>query len=408
MSRLNGVLLVAAVLAAGACSGPDQPVTAPDAGGPTPPAGLTPPDLSADRARHERLARWIAVGLADAAFRSQVYQAIATSPYREQKVHLQAFLDAEGGRARRELARLVGEDPARIAADLAGGSLEMYLPVPAHRARWTGGPDLLVATAELDTDAPVGFDLAGRARRLDRARPPATPVLMVSRAELDFAAGPAGLTCLESCDSGGGTVSTSTSGTGLFMTQSRIGSDFEGWFKGDPEYEVHVLGQSGTGTQLTSYQCAGEHAGGPYAFDQNTKDWTGSVMLFSQAQLDSYHQQHVGKNLVIFLVEDDDGACVIKIDSTRMTKLLTQVSQAYSGLTAGKDTTSSTLKKIFKFAPIIYTAFQAVISFLQTSDDPVGNAVNDPSAASAYLPGANWLVRGENNVVNGAIRVEMR
>ena len=38
---------------------------------------------------------------------------------------------------------------------------------------------------------------------------------------------------------------------------------------------------------LTSYQCAGEHAGGLYAFDQNNLDWTGNVLLFTQSQLTS-------------------------------------------------------------------------------------------------------------------------
>ena len=62
--------------------------------------------------------------------------------------------------------------------------------------------------------------------------------------------------------------------------------------KGSPEYEIHIMGQSGASDSLTSYQCAGEHAGGAYAFDQNTLDWTGNVLLFSQAQLNSYKTAH--------------------------------------------------------------------------------------------------------------------
>ena len=66
------------------------------------------------------------------------------------------------------------------------------------------------------------------------------------------------------------------------MSQAWIPGDFEGWLKGDPEYEVHVMGQLGTSDSLTDYQCAGEHAGDPYAYDQNGTVWNGSVLLFSQ------------------------------------------------------------------------------------------------------------------------------
>ncbi len=71
------------------------------------------------------------------------------------------------------------------------------------------------------------------------------------------------------------------------MTSAHFVEDFEGWLKGSPEYEIHILGQSGASDSLTSYQCAGEHAGGLYAFDQNNLDWTGNVLLFTQSQLTS-------------------------------------------------------------------------------------------------------------------------
>src|SRR5437762_10717219 len=41
--------------------------------------------------------------------------------------------------------------PTRRSSDL--------LPVPAHRRAWTGGSDVLVATAIGDHDVPVAFDL---------------------------------------------------------------------------------------------------------------------------------------------------------------------------------------------------------------------------------------------------------
>ena len=59
--------------------------------------------------------------------------------------------------------------------------------------------------------------------------------------------------------------------------------DFEGWLKGGPEFEVHILGQKGQTDSLTDYQCAGEKQAAPYYFDQDALDWSGSVMLLSFA-----------------------------------------------------------------------------------------------------------------------------
>jgi hypothetical protein len=37
----------------------------------------------------------------------------------------------------------------------------------------------------------------------------------------------------------------------------------------------------------------------------------------------------------------------------------------------------------------------------------VGNAVQD-AVAGEYKTGYNWIVKGENNVTNGALKLEMR
>src|ERR1041384_2784840 len=109
----------------------------------------------------------------------------------------------------------------------------------------------------------------------------------------------------------------------------------EGWLKGDPEFEVHILGQDGTSGAMKSYQCAGAQAGGPYTFDQNEKTWSGSVLLFSQAQIDAYRAAHPGQALRVFVVEDDDGACQIKTDSTRVAQLFKDLQAVYGAWTAG-------------------------------------------------------------------------
>jgi hypothetical protein len=190
------------------------------------------------------------------------------------------------------------------------------------------------------------------------------------------------------------------------MTYARFAQDFEGWLKGNPEYEIHILGQAGTSDSLTDYQCAGEPAGGYYRFDQNNLSWSGQVLLFSQAQLNSYKAAHPNQHFRIIALEDDDTGCQIKFDSNRFKKLQTVLQAAYPDLTGSKDTTGS-LGKIVKRANALQKILRAAYSFITTQDDLIGNAIEDIVVAQFY-PGANWIVKGENNVTNGWIKLEMR
>lgn len=191
------------------------------------------------------------------------------------------------------------------------------------------------------------------------------------------------------------------------MTYSHFVQDFEGWFKGSPEFEVHILGQSGATDSLKDYQCAGQPAGGYYGFDQNSLDWSGSVLLFSQDQLNSYKTAHPNQNFRIIALEDDDTGCVIKFDGNRFKSLLAELQAAYPNLTGGKDTTSSTLVKIVKRANALQKLLSKAYSFITTQDDLIGNAVEGVVTGQVY-PGANWIVKGNNNVTNGWIKLGMR
>lgn len=421
MSYRRTGLAAALLLGLAACS--DRPTahpTQPNAEQSVrPPAD--PPYLAHLRERHEWLAEQVAVAMRNPEFRRTVMLELRHSPLPEGKISLQGFLSRDA-RARAHLSAPTASAEVGVTERLADGpSIEVYFPVPEHRARWNGGEDLLVATAELDNDAPVAFDLAGRRHLLSPTTPPETPVLMLGRAEIDFDR-PMANSCLMACDDllgpgggggggsvggGGGGSGGSTAFQGLFMTRAKFVDTFEGWFKGAPEFEVHVLGKAGSENALTSYQCAGEHAGGPYTFDQNSTQWSGSVMLMSQAQLNSYQAQHPGQALRVFVVEDDDGACQIKIDQNRANALFESIRLVYGDNTGGKDVARPG-GRIFEKAPILIRMLKAAFSFFATNDDPVGNAVEDVAAANAYLPGANWVVRGENSVMNGAIRLEMR
>jgi len=191
------------------------------------------------------------------------------------------------------------------------------------------------------------------------------------------------------------------------MTKAHFVDDFEGWLKGSPEFEVHILGQKGTSDSLTDYQCAGEKQPAPYYFDQNDRDWSGGVMLFSKSQLDAYHAAHPGQNLRVFVIEDDDTACQIKTSTDLWTKALEAVDAANQVRTAGKDTTSSTGQKTWKFAQAFQKLLSALASLINTNDELVGNAVEDAVVGATY-PGYNWIVKGENNATNGWINLEMK
>jgi hypothetical protein len=323
-------------------------------------------------------------------------------------VQLQTFLAANNGKAAREVARLSASSGEEVETDaLKATALEMYFPVPAHRAAWTGDENLLVASAWEDHEAPVAYNVQGKRQVLSAETPPATPVLAVEPVETDFAHPPgevAKMECTESCSpTGGGTTSPPS---GLYMTYSHFVQDFEGWLKGSPEFEIHVLGQSGTSDSLRDYQCAGGAAAGYYHFDQNDLNWSGSVLLFSQPQLSSYKTAHPNQNFRIIALEDDDTGCAIKFDANRFKNMITTIQNQYPSLSGAKDTASAIVKWV-KRANALQKILAAAYSFLTTQDDLIGNALEDVVVGASY-PGANWIVKGENNLTNGWLHLEMR
>ncbi len=401
-SRRAALASLALLVGALACSD-RAPGTAPDAAGAR---DLLPGTAAA--AKPELLARSFALALGDPAFRAHVKAQLDRSPFREHKLSFQRFLAGGGGRALSAMARGTGLSQtslARAAGDAI--ALELYLPVPEHRRAWAGGENVLVATAIADHDVPVAFDVHGTRQLLDPERPPATPVIAVVPVETDFSTAPAGIICL-ACD-GGGTPPPPPApapAEGLYMTKAHFVDDFEGWLKGAPEFEVHILGQKGQTDSLTDYQCAGEKQPAPYYFDQNTLDWSGSVILFSQTQLDLYNAAHPGQNVRVFVVEDDDTACEIKANRDIISNLFKAVDGAYKAVTAGNDS-SNTLVKVFKQANAFQKLWAAIAAFFNTNDELVGTAVASEVTGISY-PGYNWLVKGENNATNGWIALQMK
>jgi hypothetical protein len=130
------------------------------------------------------------------------------------------------------------------------------------------------------------------------------------------------------------------------------------------------------------------------------------VLLFTQSQLTAYKTAHPNQNVRILAIEDDDGACQIRLDGNRFKTFQTTLQNAYPNLTGGKDSTSG-LARIFKRANALQRILRAAYSWITSQDDLIGNAIED-SVVGEYRSGANWIVRGESNVTNGWLKLQMR
>ena len=406
-------MLVAGLCVVTACSEQRSPVSVAEESE-VRPLGI---DREARRAPMERLARRVALALADPEFRAYVRRSLKASPYVERKLPFSRFLSAEGSRAGAALARADGTTPAAVTADLTvAGGLEFYFPVPAHRTAWQGGEDLLVATEVEDHEAPVAFDTKGVRHVLDPRTPPRTPVLAVVPQETDFET-PSALqgAVVVPCD----TCETAGTGTGggglphpadgppsLRMTYFNVTKDFEGWLKGDPEYEIHVMApvsQTDTTHYRTLY-CIGEH--GIRYWNNDNDSWSGDEVLMTPQELEAYHTAFPRNNYSVLAIEDDDTACEIRVDQDRLSALIRAVSQAYANYKAARDSLGLNSKTI-DAARAAYTVIAAIANFFKTNDDMIGIAVAN-SITGFYSPNANWAWIGENANRYGFVKLELK
>jgi len=404
-----------------ACSERAAPPTEPDVTtDPVPDTEPPPPETSA-RGALEALARQVALALGSDAFRAELRQQLDLSPLREHKLPAAEFLSASQP-ALAQAALVSAADPGAITS-LAGGAIpaELYFPVPGHREAWTGGTDVLVATAMDDDDAPVAFDTEGRRYRLDPRHPPTTPVLALVPREAHrpriATAKCMEAECVQPWGGGGGGAGGNDSGGpqlsagSLTLTHAEFVGTFEGWLKGDPEFELHILGpvsQADTSTMM-SYQCIGEHAAPDYVWDMNTLSWDGQAKLFSFEQMDAFEQAFPGRAYLVFAIEDDTDACVITSNANQFQAMLHILRQAYDEYTAAKDEKIGfdDADRILQAAQTGANLLSAISNFITTRDDPIGIAV-ESSVAGRFHPSANWVVLNDNNSVTGWLALGMR
>lgn len=406
MSRWSLPILLLAL--ATACADRDLPTAA------VPPADAVPSGTSAAAAR-ERLAERLAIALRDPATRASLKQKLDRSRAPEHKLQFQALARAEAAKLLASLATGSTTVDAVLADLDQARHLELYLPVESHRAAWQGDEQFLVATAGGDGEAPIAFDTRGVRHRLDPATPPTTPVLALVPQETDFTGGRPHLQmeCWDLCEGsgdggGGGGGGSWTPGRvtvpGLYLTTSHFEETFESWLKGKPEFEYHVYGDDASGSAV-QLACTGEHSGGMYAFDQNDNDWSGSALLISDAERQTYEQLAPGKPIRIIAMEDDDEACVARVDVQRTVDLIQAIDVLYKSYTSGK--LDPTLMRGIKAAPSVFNLLKAISSWIATADDFIGTAV-DVSVAGAAPGGANLVLKGDGARTFGWFGTESR
>ena len=414
--------LAALCLVAG-CSGEHPSSTGPAAAAARPPASMSG---QAERAGAEALARMLARALADPEVRATWHRALAASRVREGKLHLQRLLSVPGSPALRGLARANQlPEAAVLGAARAAIPLELYLPVTSHREAWQGGDDYLVATALGDRDTPVAWDRQGRRHLLSPAQPPATPVLALVPVETDFdGADVERAECVgEACSGGGGGGDgggTSGGGGGatlpslanqhLLLTFSQFRGEFEGWLKGEPEFELHVLAPNGKDTtNYRTLQCVGEHAPAGYFWDTNATTWYGKAQVLTGTQMDSYETQWPGKAWMIMALEDDDTACEIRMDKDLVGDVLEYLDDAYKhykGLKDKKVTTPDGAKRLVGAGITTANLITALASLIKTNDELIGFAIRDSVAVKSHSVGNYAVLRGSQ--LNGWLRLEVK
>ncbi len=389
-------------------------------------------DRSPEAARLERQASRLARALGDPALRAYVSTQLRESRVVEHKLQFQRFLDRDERRLARAMASAGGEPESAVTEDAAAGmAAELYMPVPGHLQRWDGGPEVLVATALRDHDVPVAFDTRGNRILLDPRTPPATPVLALVPQETDFdrPTGPQGIICgVDNCggegngSGGGGSSGGGTGGTGgpggtppsqsLYLTRAQFVDTFEGWLKGNPEFELHVLGPASPGdtTTYVSFQCVGEHAPDGYYWDMNGKNWSGTAKVFTQGQMDALTQAFPGQSYMILALEDDDTPCEIKTGQDRFGSALTALKNAYDSYTGLKDVKIITVNgttRIITAAKNGAKLLTALADLLKSNDDIIGIAMADSVVGRTSSIG-HWAVMEGQSKVNGWLNLEMK
>jgi len=428
-STLVGLSFIAALAA---CADSTELVTAPSTTTPEARAEGSGTAAAQERAALSSIGRLVAISLGDRPMRHRLKKDLRAAPFKEHKLELAPYLRSDDGR---QLLRRMAEAGGRSTDAVLTmvdqlRSLELYMPVRKHRESWVGDGELLVAVQLEEGDPIVAFNSAGKESQVDPTTAPEQPTLSIVSSETRFGqpvlagmknvgdlngaaigtlvpagSNPLGINCLDCpvLDGGGTEPLAPTIPAGLYLEFSRILDVHEPWTRGSPEIEVHIQGPTDQGNPKIGedLSCSGEHA---YdyrkAFNQDGGFWTGRVMLFSADETTRFTSQFTDGFHVMFW-EDDDTACVLKLDNDVLIQLLKATASAGS----------VAIKVIPIEWRLVAAAFIAGVfsnpgEWLRTNDDFVGVAA--PKEEFGYNYPENTHVIMEGTKLNGRATIVYR
>lgn len=346
----------------------------------------------------QRVAQLVALALREPSARGIFYRATSSSPVKEGKLFLSGYLGGEGTPLLQAMARAGGLSTTEVQALVAQtGPVEIYLPVPEHRAAWTGGENVIVAYAERDRAQPFGFDLNGNPVELSTEEAPATPTVMVTYAESFDANGVAYGSHVPATAAPRGALAPKLATltvpfTGLWVDSIKTAGDFEDWMSGSAEFEIYIQ----RADTRAIIQCVDAHNSvEPYKFDMNNDVYPHPVLLAQEGELPQ------GAPVVVAMYEDDDEQCVIKDDKDYVklaTDALTNAYGAYKGITSKEWYNGSWIMQL----NAAWTAFK---SWILGDDEFVGVSAGLENIDSIDR---HYFLKNENGSNQGVMRLQWK
>lgn len=283
--------------------------------------GIRIPEAVASRAL-ERVARALALSLAIPEQRAALRFELVNSRYKEHKISVTTLLSGSPS----DLVRRVSLAASRPGSWLQGAldstvDLELYMPVRGQLENWSGDGAIMVAFQLNAADPVRAFGIDGRLVELSSTTPPTSPTLVLVPTETNFSVVPTREALAEAdcethpelCDGGGdgGGGESAIRYPHLFATNIHLDDLHEGWMRGSPEIEIHLIGPDSSGTFVRTYACAGEHQSGVKHFDMDDHDFTGTVEVAGHSDMNA---PILGSDssLAIGIWEDDDSTCIVK------------------------------------------------------------------------------------------------
>lgn len=352
--------LLSVVAGLGACGDSLQPSDGAGVSEPAPEEEPGAPSAPAPTPPNEVVAKALALALQDPDLRLAVFREMSSSPVKEGKLHVPTYLRAGGTRLLAGMARAAELSEAELLALLdSTRALELYMPVEEHRAAWSGGDDVIVATQMDEAVAPVGVDLNGDAVPLSLDGPPEIPVIALVPVESFDAEGrPYGRDIAPKQ----GTEANLLGWYGLWVNEVHTGHDYESWVKGKPEFELH-LQNANTRADIS---CPEEDfSAEPYRWDMNGLHYYNDFLLATEGAIP------LNTPVEIAMYEDDDTRCVIKDDKDYI-KLTIDVINAAGGVVGfalGKKTSVNN-----QFILDLFNGWVALKSIILGNDEFVGVA----------------------------------